>query len=132
MVDPIKTTFSASANAVVVKPQVTVRIDRPVVSVSKVAPVRESKPVEVSPKAEVRSAVVELGVRAAASRPSVLPMSNSALATYRDQESGRVIIRVFDRESGDILVELPPETQRSAIGPPDPPPLLGTRTKVEA
>jgi uncharacterized FlaG/YvyC family protein len=34
---------------------------------------------------------------------------NSALTTYKDQDSGRLIVRVFDRESGDVLVEFPPE-----------------------
>ena len=34
---------------------------------------------------------------------------NSALTTYRDQDSGRLIVRVYDRESGDVLVEFPPE-----------------------
>ncbi len=138
MVDSIKTTFSASANAVVVKPPVPVRTNRPAVSVSEAVPVRKSKPVDVSQEVKVRAAVVDLGKRAAANRPSVLPrpsilpLSNSGLTTYRDQESGRVIIRVFDRETGDVLVELPPETQRSSLRPPDPPPLLGTRTVIDA
>ena len=34
---------------------------------------------------------------------------NSALTTYKDQDSGRIIVRVYDRENGDILVEFPPE-----------------------
>ncbi len=34
---------------------------------------------------------------------------NSALTTYKDQDSGRLIVRVYDRESGDVLVEFPPE-----------------------
>ena len=34
---------------------------------------------------------------------------NSALTTYKDHDSGRLIVRVFDRESGDVLVEFPPE-----------------------
>ncbi len=34
---------------------------------------------------------------------------NSALTTYRDQDSGRLIVRVYDRENGDVLVEFPPE-----------------------
>jgi hypothetical protein len=34
---------------------------------------------------------------------------NSALTTYKDQDSGRLIVRVYDRENGDILVEFPPE-----------------------
>lgn len=132
MVDTTQTTFSASANAGVLKPQVTVRTNRPAASVSEAAPVREAKQIEVSEVASVRAKVVEQIERVAAKRPPVLPVSNSALATYRDQESGRVIVRVFDRESGDILLELPPETQRSRLGPPDPPPQLGTRTEIDA
>ncbi|WP_299616739.1 flagellar protein FlaG [Pelagibius sp.] len=43
---------------------------------------------------------------------------NSALTTYRDQDSGRLIVRVYDRESGDVLVEFPPEkTFRPAVAP---------------
>ena len=34
---------------------------------------------------------------------------HAALTTYKDQDSGRLIVRVFDRESGDVLVEFPPE-----------------------
>ncbi|WP_422367606.1 hypothetical protein [Pelagibius sp.] len=34
---------------------------------------------------------------------------NSALTTYRDQDSGRLIVRVYDRENGDVLIEFPPE-----------------------
>lgn len=34
---------------------------------------------------------------------------SSALTTYKDQDSGRLIVRVYDRESGDVLVEFPPE-----------------------
>ena len=43
---------------------------------------------------------------------------NSALTTYRDQDSGRLIVRVYDRESGDVLVEFPPEKAfRPAVAP---------------
>ncbi|MEQ8357320.1 MAG: flagellar protein FlaG [Kiloniellaceae bacterium] len=34
---------------------------------------------------------------------------NSGLTTYKDHDTGRLIVRVFDRESGDVLVEFPPE-----------------------
>lgn len=34
---------------------------------------------------------------------------NSALTTYKDHDSGRLIVRVYDRESGDVLIEFPPE-----------------------
>ena len=36
-------------------------------------------------------------------------LPNSALTTYKDQDSGRLIVRVYDRESGDVVVEFPPE-----------------------
>ena len=43
-------------------------------------------------------------------QPSALPEArNAAVATYRDSESGRLIVRIFDKDSGDILVEFPPE-----------------------
>lgn len=42
--------------------------------------------------------------------PSTAPEArNAAVATYRDSESGRLIVRIFDKDSGDILVEFPPE-----------------------
>ncbi|WP_340118611.1 flagellar protein FlaG [Pelagibius sp. 7325] len=34
---------------------------------------------------------------------------NAALTTYKDHDSGRLIVRVYDRKNGDILVEFPPE-----------------------
>jgi uncharacterized FlaG/YvyC family protein len=40
---------------------------------------------------------------------------NSGLTTYTDQESGRLIGRVYDRKSGDVLVEFPPERAYRAV-----------------
>jgi uncharacterized FlaG/YvyC family protein len=40
-------------------------------------------------------------------------VGDSALTTYHDQDSGRLVIRVFDRESGDVLMEFPPEGARA-------------------
>jgi hypothetical protein len=37
------------------------------------------------------------------------PGPSSALTTYKDEDSGRLIVRVYDRKNGDILVEFPPE-----------------------
>lgn len=34
---------------------------------------------------------------------------SSGLTTYKDEDSGRLIVRVYDRESGDVIVEFPPE-----------------------
>jgi len=45
-----------------------------------------------------------------AGKPAVQQSAlNSALTTYKDQDSGRLIVRVYDRQNGDILVEFPPE-----------------------
>ena len=33
----------------------------------------------------------------------------SALTTYRDSDSGRLIVRIFDKETGAVLLEFPPE-----------------------
>lgn len=52
-----------------------------------------------------------LAVAGEGQRPAVMGQGapNSALTTYRDQDSGRLIVRVYDRENGDVLVEFPPE-----------------------
>lgn len=43
---------------------------------------------------------------------------SSGLTTYKDEDSGRLIVRVYDRESGDVLVEFPPERAfRPAVVP---------------
>lgn len=42
---------------------------------------------------------------------------SSGLTTYKDEDSGRLIVRVYDRESGDVLVEFPPERAFRAIVP---------------
>lgn len=34
---------------------------------------------------------------------------SSGLTTYKDEDSGRLIVRVYDRESGDVIIEFPPE-----------------------
>lgn len=52
--------------------------------------------------------------RAAAEQPREVsrPISESttpALSTYQDQSSGRLVVKVFDRTSGQILAEFPPE-----------------------
>jgi hypothetical protein len=45
-----------------------------------------------------------------AGKPVMQQTAPSApLTTYKDQDSGRLIVRVYDRKNGDILVEFPPE-----------------------
>ena len=68
-----------------------------------------------------------------APRPAVTPLiSDSGLTTYRDQESGRLIVRVFDRESGDVLLEFPPEGQRQALKVFEPPGSGASKTQHSA
>lgn len=55
---------------------------------------------------------------------------NSALTTYRDQDSGRLIVRVYDRESGDVLVEFPPERAFRPAGIPVSAPTAKPKTSI--
>ena len=58
-------------------------------------------------KVETLQAVPAAG---AAPKPALKQAApNSGLTTYKDHDTGRLIVRVFDRESGDVLVEFPPE-----------------------
>ena len=57
---------------------------------------------------------------------------NSALTTYRDQDSGRLIVRVYDRESGDVVVEFPPEKAFRPIERVPPSALPGRKATVIA
>ncbi|MEM7169526.1 MAG: hypothetical protein AAF530_05120 [Pseudomonadota bacterium] len=65
-------------------------------------------------RAEIVSAV------ASSQRTSFTPQVSKTpgVTTYRDQESGRLIIRVYDKVRGDVLVEFPPENSISAGPPP--------------
>ncbi|WP_299391229.1 flagellar protein FlaG [Pelagibius sp.] len=64
-----------------------------------------------APGTAPRSDAVEPAAGTTAASKAVLRQSapDSALTTYRDQDSGRLIVRVYDRESGDVVVEFPPE-----------------------
>lgn len=58
-------------------------------------------------KAETPQAVPATGGVQKPALKSAVP--GSGLTTYNDHDTGRLIVRVFDRESGDVLVEFPPE-----------------------
>lgn len=90
----------------------TVNTPKPVAT-----PARTTQTVQNSAPAEGASATPEK-VESAQAVPAVerahkpvmqQSAPNSALTTYKDQDSGRLIVRVYDRENGDILVEFPPE-----------------------
>ena len=105
MVDSIK------EGTLVVPP--TVEQPKPVRRVAD-TPVREKAALVPSldePRDRGEDGTVQLGNdQVAASLPSALPEArNAAVATYRDSDSGRLIVRIFDKDSGDILIEFPPE-----------------------
>lgn len=102
--------------------------------------VTQPGPATTSPRAPHAQAATPAHARAAAPErvetPQAVPavdraqkpalkqaLPNSALTTYKDQASGRLIVRVYDRESGDVLVEFPPERAfRPAVSAPATPP----------
>ncbi len=58
-------------------------------------------------KVETPQAVPATGAASKLTLKQAAP--DSGLTTYNDHDSGRLIVRIFDRESGDVLVEFPPE-----------------------
>ena len=68
---------------------------------------RSDTPAAAPEKVETLQAVPAAGTAQKAAFQQAAP--SSALTTYKDQDSGRLIVRVYDRENGDILVEFPPE-----------------------
>ena len=122
MVDAIDTTVSAQARSLGGSRQVRTGVD------VAVTPVRE--PIEPIPVPQIFGASATLQAQASTSDPTlgagqgssqsapapraITPLvGDSALTTYHDQDSGRLVIRVFDRESGDVLMEFPPEGARA-------------------
>lgn len=85
-----------------------------------------------APGTAARNDAVEPSAGSAAASKAVLRQSapNSALTTYRDQDSGRLIVRVYDRESGDVLVEFPPEKAFRSIEGALPSAAPGPRSSV--
>jgi len=88
------------------------RADTPIHEPASVALARESK--SETPAREPH----KLGERTAQPHSAPQPRSvESALTTYKDSESGRLIIRIFDKESGDVLLEFPPENLPTSATP---------------
>ncbi len=50
-------------------------------------------------------------------RPVAPPSQGFGLTTYHDRDSGRIVVRVFDEKSGDVLLEFPPEGRDLALYP---------------
>lgn len=92
-----------------------------------------AKPVTTQPVQPANPAGRPSETRAAAEQPrdTSRPISQSttpALSTYQDQSSGRLVVKVFDRTSGQVLAEFPPEKslqfypqhKSTALGVPQP------------
>src|SRR6056297_2180188 len=74
-----------------------------------------AKPVatqQVVPAAPAGGRSVEARAAAEQPRDASRPIGESttpALSTYQDQSSGRLVVKIFDRTSGQVLAEFPPE-----------------------
>ena len=133
MVDAIDTNVAAAARGVTISR--TARgntaappVAKPPTEINRPdAPAREAARVEPPNVSDaVIDSVSEAGAAQAGgadlyARPTpVTPLtSDSGLTTYHDQDSGRVVVRIFDRESGEVLIEFPPENQRQVPRAPE-------------
>lgn len=61
------------------------------------------------------AAAAEAAVKQPASEQSAPIVSKvSGLATYRDHESGRLVVQIFDQKRGDVILEFPTENMLRA------------------
>jgi hypothetical protein len=136
MVDAVNTTVATQMRSLSGASPVRGRVNVPDTPVREVAAQAPIDPASVralaSGKVLDTGQGTSRGTSTPTSRPATPLVGNSALTTYRDQDSGRLIVRVFDRQSGDVLMEFPPEgareIPRSIIPAASPKPL----TEVDA
>lgn len=98
----------------------TVRAERRSLTPDTPTRVGDATPIDASRQVDDRKAA------------AALTPSKSGVTTYRDQETGRLIVRVFDRERGDVLVEFPPEQKIPAAAKPAQPPVTEPRHLIDA
>ncbi len=88
-----------------------------------VAPAAAPKPQATTPAPSRSEGGIEASVAAtldtAAKQPAsqqVAPIVSkvSGLATYRDSESGRLVVQIFDQKRGDVILEFPTENMLRA------------------
>ena len=61
------------------------------------------------------AAAPEAAAKQPANQPAAPIVSKvSGLATYRDSESGRLVIQIFDQKRGDVILEFPTENMLRA------------------
>ncbi len=116
MVDAVDTTLATQTRNLVGASPARARIEVPDTPVRELVAQASSARVAARALASGKSLATETSedpiTPPPISRPATPLVGNSALTTYRDQESGRLIVRVFDRQSGDVLMEFPPEGAR--------------------
>ena len=66
-------------------------------------------PVAQTPSPATGPAGAEPAAEPDGPRPVAPPSQGFGLTTYQDRDSGRIVVRVFDEKSGDVLLEFPPE-----------------------
>jgi hypothetical protein len=117
MVDAIDTTVSAQARSLGGSRQVRTGVELAVTPVREpigpISSTSETLQVQVLTSGDAPAAGQEPDQNAPPTRAVTPLVGDSALTTYHDQDSGRLVIRVFDRESGDVLMEFPPEGARA-------------------
>lgn len=61
------------------------------------------------------AAIVDVAAKPSANQPAAPIVSKvSGLATYRDSESGRLVVQIFDQKRGDLILEFPTENMLRA------------------
>lgn len=145
MVDAIDTNAAAAARGVTVSrtarsntvaPPVAkppTEINRPDAPAKEVARIDSPKVLDAAIDSSSEASVAQAGGAGLYARSThITPLtSDSGLTTYHDQDSGRVVVRIFDRESGEVLVEFPLENQRQVPGAPDPPGPARPKTSLD-
>lgn len=101
-INPTGKTSTASASvapAAAPKPQATVP-----------APSRSEGGIEARAAAAVDTAAKQ----PASQQVAPIVSKVSGLATYRDSESGRLVVQIFDQKRGDVILEFPTENMLRA------------------
>lgn len=77
------------------------------------APAASARP-EGGAASNVAAAVDTAAKQPATQQATPIVSKVSGLATYRDSESGRLVVQIFDQKRGDVLLEFPTENMLRA------------------
>ncbi|WP_282607957.1 flagellar protein FlaG [Pelagibius sp. Alg239-R121] len=71
-------------------------------------------PVENASASAAASSVSVAAKQPATQQAAPIVSKVSGLATYRDHESGRLVVQIFDQKRGDVILEFPTENMLRA------------------